>query len=326
MSPAGNPVQDGAAVTIANTTSYDAFPGVALLPNDDLLVVYRQGTDHASTFDGVLRKRISTDDGATWGSATTIHDPTDDARDPALARLSNDDLLLSFFEWDGATARTPYVMISTDDGATWGSKVAITNSFSDYAFISAPVIELDNGDLLAPLYGQDTGDSFDSARVSRSTDGGATWAHLADIVDGPTFGRHMQEPNLVLLDDGTVLAMLRSDGSPNRIYTSRSTDSGATWSTPVVAFDGSGRPAVHQRGSDGVVLCAYRASGDDCRFRASYDNGITWRGHDGDFTGGSTLDYMYAQWVALPSGQAAVVYSLEASATDADLYFSKLTG
>lgn len=293
--------------------------------------MYRQGTNHTS-IDGNLRKRTSSD-GVTWSAATTIlDDATLDLRDAAVTVLSTGRVIVSYFTWDGTDndgARVPKIIYSDDDGVTWSSPITITNSFTYWAITSAPVVELANGDLLAPLYGLDDGDSDTrrSCRVSISTDAGATWSHHADIADGPTFGRTLGEPQLTVLANGDLLCMIRSDADTsgaNLIHRSISTDDGATWPTPAVAFTGSGRPAVKQRG-DGTIVCMHRSPvGDRCRFKSSID-GVYWTEAVGDFTGGSTLVYEYGQWVDLGDGLLAALYSLETSSTDADLSFAKLT-
>lgn len=335
--PATNPSQDGSPVVIANTSTYDAFPGVdTLADGSTLLAVYMQATDHATTQDGHLRKRTSTDTGATWSAATTIlNDAVLDLRDPGVYRIRSgayaDRIIVSYFTWDGtATGNVAMVIYSDDDGVTWSSPVTVTNSFTSLSAVSAPAVQAANGDLLLPLYGLDTSDTLYSSRVSKSTDGGATWAHLADIADGPTLGREMAEPNLAVLDDGSVLCMIRSDhatdGYYDEIFASRSTDHGATWPTPAGKIGGSGRPAIIQR-ADGMVVCMFRQNGtQDTRFRASNDRGFWWSQADADFTGGSLLRYEYGQWVELSGGQIGCVYSLEASGTDSDLSFSKITG
>lgn len=305
------------------------------MDNGSLIVVYRQGTNHATTQDGNLRKRTSSDNGASWSSATTILDDASlDLRDPCVSVLSSGRVIVSYSTWNGTEndgGRVPKIIYSDDNGGTWSSPVTITNSFTYWAISCAPVVELANGDLLAPLYGLDDGDSdsYRTARVSRSTDDGATWAHLAEIADGPSVSKNWGEPNIVLLDNGDLLCMLRCDASgsaSNEIHASTSTDDGATWSTPQGKLGGSGRPAVAQR-SDGLVVCMYRAPNTDrCRYRVSNNRGYSWTQADADFTGGSTLAYEYGQWVTLGSGQLAAVYALETSSTDADLSFSKITG
>lgn len=345
-----NPTLDGSVVTIANTTTYDAFPGIARLATDDLIVVYYQATDHATTQDGIIRKRTSTDDGATWSAATTIVAATGgiDKRGADVAVLSSGRVIVTFFEWDGTEndgARVPYIIYSDDDGATWSAKIQITHGFTYWGFAQSPVVELANGDLLCPMYGLDDGDSNStrSVKVSKSTDDGATWAHLAEIADGVALAEDFGEPNIAQLNDGTLVCAIRCNRSTpsansvlrNETHLSWSFDSGATWSIPKGKIAGTGRPAILQRPSDGLLLCQYRAPLTDdgaaysnglFGFRVSNDRGRTWSSSIADLTGGSTLPYEYGNWTTLASGQVCGVWALEASSTDSDLYFGKITG
>lgn len=324
----GNVVIDGSAVSVTATTAHDGFPGLTRLTNDNLLVIYRQGTSHTSV-DGVLRAIVLDGDGAVLSGPSTILTPTDDVRGAMLATLANGRVGCTFWESDGATDWTSRFMLSTDATATaWGTPVDITTTYTEYggAIECAPV-ELPNGDLLVALYGKNSADTYQSIRASRSTDGGATWADDGEIASGDDYGRDLQEPTLLTLDDGRLLCMVRSDAtSPNEwIMQTYSLDGGATWLDLGFQWVGTGRPSTVQR-SDGALVCAYRTTpDDDFRFRTSWNGGESWTGTDGDLTGGSGLFFAYAQWAVLATGQVCLVYSLEqASATDADLWFAKL--
>lgn len=343
------PSLDGTPSAITAGTAYRAFPGIAKLATGDLLVVFREATDHVSV-DGTIRKTVSDDEGATWSALSTILTPGGglDARDPEVLVLEHGAdagrVIVYYTLWNGTStdgSHTSWLIYSDDDGATWSSPVAVTNSFTFFAFVHG-MTELPNGDLLAAIYGTDDGDDQDlpSVRVSRSTDGGETWAHLAEVADGQT-SRPWAEPNLRTLHSGEVLCGLRSDVDPgavhNEIHLSRSTDSGATWSTPVGKVAGSGKPALFQS-STGLLYLARRsppktsstASFGDGRsaLQVSNDLGFSWSGPSTelDFSNGSGEPMVYASFVELDSGQVAMVYSLEHSSTDADLYFVKLTG
>ena len=302
------------------------------MANGDLIAVYMEATDHATTQDGRIRKRTSSTSGASWSAATTIvPSGTDDVRGASVVVLSTGRVVVTYWTWDGTDndgARIPWRIYSDDNGSTWSSAAQIGNSFTYWAITQSPPIELANGDLLVALYGLDDGDSNTrrSCRISRSTNQGVSFTHDSEICDGPADGKNYGEPNLALLDDGDVLAMIRCDttvGSQGEIHSSRSTD-GTTWPKPRSRFNGCGSPAVIQR-DDGLIVCQVRRNANgDHRFHASYD-GETWDQSDGDFTGGSTLESEYGAWVELATGQIAAVYSLETSSTDADLFFAKLT-
>jgi len=84
-----------------------------------------------------------------------------------------------------------------------------------------PII-LDNGKLLLPLYS----DGFNFGLIAISEDEGKTWKCSLPIV-----GRGLNQPSLVVRNDGSIIAYMRDDGDePGRILTSQSDDGGYSWS------------------------------------------------------------------------------------------------
>jgi Neuraminidase (sialidase) len=126
--------------------------------------------------------------------------------------------------------------------------------------------------------------------------------------------------------------MMRSDTGSYNIFSSKSTDSGATWSAPTVAFTGaSGRPAVIQT-PRGAVLCMYRAQTPDptpgrTLIRASWDRGVTWSNPAVLLSAGGS--YVYGQFVimdtALVDGNVGIFFSNQYSDSNADNYWQLLS-
>ena len=61
------------AIVTSGPASHRAFPGLARLHDGTLLVLYREGTNHWKTDDSVVKVTLSSDEGATWSDAQTIH-------------------------------------------------------------------------------------------------------------------------------------------------------------------------------------------------------------------------------------------------------------
>jgi predicted neuraminidase len=99
-------------------------------------------------------------------------------------------------------------------------------------FIRQPVVVLDNGDWLLPIFycqgapGKKWVGDDDTSAVKISSDGGQTWSEYE--VPNSTGCVHM---NVEKTNDGRLLALFRSRWADN-IYQSRSSDNGRTWSEP----------------------------------------------------------------------------------------------
>jgi len=80
---------------------------------------------------------------------------------------------------------------------------------------------LKNGKILLPLYS----DGFNFGLIAISEDDGETWESSLPIV-----GRGLNQPSLVVRNDGSIDAYMRDDGDePGRILISHSEDEGYSW-------------------------------------------------------------------------------------------------
>lgn len=340
------PLPDGEAVVIAAGSGvHNGFPGICKAATGDLIVNYRVGVDHLGN-DGVLKQKISDDDGATWGSATTVADhASKDSRDSSLTTLADGTLILTYtiVTSPGYDDGIAVCRRSTDDGATWGAETAITDGFTgtgSWSFVTAPVVELLNGDLIVPLYGRDAEGGYYS-RLSRSTNQGVTWDDDGVIAptDSPVVALYHQEPFIVQCADGTLLCFLRtteyntelpSAYQPEQIYLTRSTNQGETWSTPEFLFPGAARPAALQTPSGDVVLMCRQWRNEDNQIgwvRRSSDKGQTWSDPRliNPLSGG--IFFVYGQFVYLGAEGARreIGAAMSFQSPDATAYFYRFT-
>ena len=80
---------------------------------------------------------------------------------------------------------------------------------------------LENGKILLPLYS----DGFNFGLIAISTDDGETWNPSLPII-----GRGLNQPSIVVKNDGSLVAYMRDDGdAPGKIMMSESRDEGYTW-------------------------------------------------------------------------------------------------
>lgn len=252
------------------------FPDVIRLDDGRLMVAYYSGTSHTDP-DAHINMTISEDNGRTWSPPRTIVDGEYDDRDPKLTQLSDGTILLSYFitNWHDpcCSARSQlgtHVVRSTDAGQTWSDPVWVDTTLTcsqpppaggcppgtGLSASHGSLVELANGDVLAPLYGERPGDRLQRAVAARSTDGGLTWDvdNESTIAAGGNF--HFQEPNLTVLPSGEIVAGIRTTSSPQVIYVSRSFDNGHTW-TPAEPTDIPGSSHHQLLRDDGSLLVTY---------------------------------------------------------------------
>jgi len=212
----------------------------------------------------------SSDDGLTWGAQTVLSEVSEFAVDP---RIAVDGLSIAAV-WravDGTAAPRIQVATSTDGGQVWSAPVTVS-AVAEFAY--EPQIVIAGGVITVSWY---AAQAFNRVHVSSSTDGGATWSTpFAVGSDGD------DSFDARLATDGETVTIVYSLGYPpdGHIETSRSTDDGATWSTPIrlsgLGQGGAGPEVV----TDGETITATwaRAFGGINRVQvsSSTDGGANW--------------------------------------------------
>lgn len=209
------------------------FPDVITLADGRLLAVYHEAAGHVDA-DGVIKQVVSSDDGVTWSSPSTVVEIEHDARDPKIVQLADGTLILNFFEYQWGSsplAVQTFTVRSTDNGATWSAPAHVATEGGGWTATHGAIVEADNGDLLLPLYRTRADDGRERATVIRSVDGGLTWPAQSEVTIAVGAVR-FQEPNLTVLPSGEIVSLIRTwDQGSNVAYISRSTDHGASWTT-----------------------------------------------------------------------------------------------
>ncbi len=325
----GNVSLGSISSTVVNDGKYNAFPGLTLLPNDHLIVVYRKGTGHVST-DGVIYYRTSSDQGQTWSPEATVYSsPTVDARDPEIVLLNSGKLLLSFFTANATSSVTNvYTMFGTPtgDSVSWGSANLLNTGFTQTQAVSSKAIQLANGNIVLPVYGDNTGETNDSAAVVTSTDGGNTWS-TENTIASNAGGQEYDEANGVQLPSGRIVLLIRHDVGTTGYARVYSDDNGATWSSPVNVISqpssNEGRPTVLLLNGGGLFLLTRTTTGSTpTGYAVSWDQGVTWT----DFAGygyGPAQYYMYGSAVLQPNGAISAVIARQTSATDSYITYQE---
>lgn len=177
---------------------------------------------------------------------------------------------------------------TTDGGSSWFDALVTRGpSAYDYDAAGDPVTSIDNtGRMYAAYIAFDRGDDENGLYVQTSTDNGLSWSDPVAVVDHQGPGSHDFE-------DKPYAACDYSPGSPHEnnyyitwtkfsmgspIYFSRSTDGGASFSTPERISSSSSCqfscPAVGPNGEVYAVWFDYTNS--TIKFDRSTDAGITW--------------------------------------------------
>jgi hypothetical protein len=318
-----------------STDNHSAFPGYVVAGDGTHLVAYREGSGHVST-NGVIKLRKSTDNGATWSSATTIFSNVSyDLRGASLTKLASGRVVCVTGARSSAGSNITdggFTFYSDDNGVTWSIPVQINDDFNDFSRAECGLTELSDGTWLLPVYGEDTTDTFRSAKVLSSTDAGSTWTVLATIANGDVDGHSYGEPGIVRVGSRLV-ALLRVETPSHSLggfmYRSASDDNGATWSTPQLVLESVGGAPKPVLRINGDIVCLIRdTSGAPSTYPTVYfrsgNLGAAWEKCQ-TFPADNSKG-VYGQIAEDLDGKLGVVYADEVSATGtaaSDVWFRR---
>ena len=276
------------------------FPSLIRLQNGELLGHFRAGPGHIGR--GVIMQIRSKDEGKTWSEPRTIfEDPVWDSRSHSTAiQLKSGTILLGFYRHDRKRGFTgARVLRSTDGGKTYAASDLPNPYTKTFVYNIGRPIQLPDGTVLMPLHGDLPDGRRRAAGIIRSSDDGKTWGDFSIIAVG---GRTYYETNILMLPNGEMLAMNRSEPGP-WMWQCRSKDNGHTWTLPENSrMQGDVGELLLLK--SGAIVCAYRSQEPgtrDTRASISRDNGHTW-GHEivVDPNGG---DHGYTSSIQFPDGR-----------------------
>lgn len=325
--------------------------------------------DHVDpTARGVILR--SRDGGNTFGEKLVVDDHTESfsqTQSMLITPLRNGDMLATFFTWGVIpvpsgialerlhTGRSPlrrsnsqvplkpfipliegsWTKVSSDGGKTWSKRRPVDAPGIPPLLAQSPVVEMPDGALV--FVGQDYNATIGVARdwtkayALRSVDGGETWQDA--VVIGDQEGLTFREPSLVLLEDGRLMTMMRTQGSAGPLegflHQSFSSDGGRTWSAPAKT-PMWGWPAHVLELADGRLFCSYGYRREPFGVRAtlSHDGGRTWD-HANEMVlrdDGGVQDLGYPTAVQLPDGRIFVTYYINHEAASQESFFGAAEG
>ena len=284
----------GAAETIAYKDG-GLFPVLAL-SGDTVVATLRGGAGHLG-LDGRMEIIRSLDGGRTWSPPAVVADSAVDDRNPAFGVTNGGTLILAYHRqgnyneqgnWRRREAMEESrveVMVtrSHDHGLTWARPYPLGVDLLAAGSPFGKIVTQADGTLIMPIYAGPipallgshaaavTGDG-DCSYLVRSHDDGVTWGEPALIAV------NKNETALLVLPDGDLLAVMRSIPPDQALYSSRSSDSGHTWSPPVPITGPRQHPADLVQLVNGDLLLTYgnRTAPYRIEGKVSRDGGRTW--------------------------------------------------
>jgi hypothetical protein len=229
-------------------------------------------------YDGdhyVIQSSGSSDSGVSWSTPETLSASDQTADNPRVA--INDSGIAVAVWWRAAELGNQIVQSSrsTDVGITWSTPEDL--SASDQHAIE-PQVSL-NGSGKAVVVWRRSNGSNNIVQSSGSSDGGVSWSTPEDL---SASGQDADHPQVAVDGSGNAVAVWHRD-SPNLyvVQSSRSTDGGVSWSTPV-NLAVSGRDALYPQlavyGSGNAVAVWQRFDGRNyiVQSSGSSDGGVSW--------------------------------------------------
>jgi hypothetical protein len=296
-----------------------ALAGVQLLPDGDLLVGYREGTDHLITDDGAVMTMRSHDGGRTWNEPRAVFalPGWDCAGGSRIVQLPDRSLLMFVFQarWrrenEGEPVREAHVFPtrSVDGGLTWGEFEPELRLFEGWCepYAHGHMQVLSDGRWLIPVHGADRLGGRTYSAVAFSKDGGVTWGERAIVARSEDV--NFYETDIIRLEDGRLLAVIRTQDTPFASYQAYSDDEGRTW-TALARTGFYGQTPRLFRLRSGMLLCAYRER-DPARPGVSYSisdaDGKSWQ-FGGQLYQARDWNCGYPDLVRLPSGELFCVF------------------
>jgi len=177
------------------------FPGVSLLPNNDLLAVFSIGEAFDSSDQRAFVSK-SKDNGRNWSTPKRLNNHEyEKHEEPETLKpllLNNGDLIATGYAFVRPDPLTPIVdpisfdvlplknkiSFSSDNGENW----SISNNFSVLnkpLEISGPCIQLSSGRILAACPPFHLGETDHSGWIIYSDDNGKTWDKLSEFFNTP---------------------------------------------------------------------------------------------------------------------------------------------
>lgn len=243
-------------LVVENAEEHLNFPFAQRFNDGTVWMSHSVGT-HTVTERGA--RLWSLDNGNTWA------EPTIDSISAINTHQFDDGRIISLGAWNRAYTTKHDILVrrwSSPTSNKTQSSVTIELPWTAQLFLHRTMIRAGDGSLVQTAYTRMEDQQRFRAFTLRSTDDGETWSYGGTIGFDPNapFDTGFSEPTIVRLADDTLLSLMRS-GSPGDVGSlmqSKSTDHGATWSTPQQIADFGVDPHVIRVASGALVASSGR--------------------------------------------------------------------
>jgi hypothetical protein len=207
---------------------------IVALCDGRLLMAWTHFTGPEDHAQGEIWACYSQGDGYTWGEPFLFQENIGqrNVMSASFLRLHCGDLLFGFHikNHESEDCRL-YVRRSSDDGKTWSEPILASPEAGYMGSNNDRMMQTRSGRILVPMFKffGPAPDFHSMDSVFGSDDNGRTWRRLTGWLDIPGHCG-ASEPGIVECADGSLFMWIRTD--KRRIYASRSTDNGDTWTDP----------------------------------------------------------------------------------------------
>lgn len=161
-------------------------------------------------------------DGERWGEPRVLFDPPGMPGGNTVVCSCGDQLwhFVDVIQSEGWDSAALYLLRSDDGGETWSEAEVFDNEPG--MMVRHRPLEISSGRLILPAYDEKSWEGV----CYLTDDGGENWRRSGRIVAGSG----CIQPAIIEREDGTLHALLRSDGNVPHAWESDSHDGGETWS------------------------------------------------------------------------------------------------
>ena len=282
--------------------TYSAFPHLAMLDGEEMIVAFRQAPREAVVRHthprSVITVMRSYDLGRSWDGEGSAQLAAGGVQEFSLLYAGGGRVVGALAKHhvvslgEGARAGFPsqrheypyrlagaYWAWSENHGLTW--RLEDVRLVEPGTMPSSATIRLNDGSILMATYGSPSVPVC-SAFAHRTTDGGVTWSKPVVMAEGSERTRVYQEPAVVELEPGRILALHRTDqnkvDNPGIFWRNESDDCGRSWTQPEETGIFSGACPRLLKAADGRIVLTFgrRRKPFGVRAMISSDGGRTW--------------------------------------------------